>query len=165
VDLERRRPIELLADREAVTLAAWLQAHPGIEMISRDRAPKYAEAARGGAPHAIQVADRWHLLKNMGDTVQRFMTGKQGLVEQAPAQVTAGQQREPTTIHGPVAMLSSRSVQEIQSHRATRYALYRDVMRIHQHGVSQNGIARTLGINHATVRRFIRAGTFPERAR
>jgi transposase len=165
VDLERRRPIELLADREAATLAAWLKTHPGVEIISRDRAPKYAEAAREGAPHAIQVADCWHLLKNMGDTVQRFMTGKQGLVQQAAAQVMAGPQWEPTTIHGPVAMLSSRSAQEIQGNRAKRYALYRAVVRLQQQGVSQNGIARTLGINHATVRRCIRAGTFPERAR
>jgi transposase len=164
VDLERRRPIELLADREAVTLAGWLKTHPGVEIISRDRAPKYAEAAREGAPHAIQVADRWHLLKNMGETVQRFMTGKQGLVKQAAAQVTARQRWEHTMTHGPVAMLSSRSVQEVEGNRAKRYALYRDVMRLRQQGVSQNGIARTLGINHATVRRFIRAGTFPERA-
>jgi transposase len=164
VDLERRHPIELFADREAVTLAVWLKTRPGVEIISRDRAPKYAEAAREGAPHAVQVADRWHLLKNMGDTVQRFMTGKQGLVAQAAAQVTAGQQWEHHTTRRPVAMLSSRSVQEIQDNRAKRYALYRDVMRLRQQGVSQNGIARTLGINHATVRRFIRAGTFPERA-
>ncbi len=164
VDLERRRPIELLADREAVTLAGWLKTHPGVEIISRDRAPKYAEAAREGAPHAIQVADRWHLLQNMGETMQRFMTGKQGLVRQAAAQVTARQQWEHTLTHGPVAMLSSRSVKEVQGNRAKRYALYWDVMRLRQQGVSQNGIARTLGINHATVRRFIRAGTFPERA-
>jgi transposase len=164
VDLERRRPIELLADREAVTLAAWLKTHPGVEIISRDRAPKYAEAAREGAPHAVQVADRWHLLQNMGDTVQRFMTGQQEFVAQAVAQVTASEPWEPTTIHGPVAMLSSRSVKEIQGNRAKRYALYRDVVRLHQQGVSQNSIACTLGINHVTVRRFIRAGTFPERA-
>jgi Transposase len=165
VDLERRRPIELLADREAVTLAGWLETHPEVEIISRGRPPMYAEAARDGAPHVIQVVGRWHLLKNMGATVQRFMTGKQGLVKQAAAQVTAGQQWEHRTAHGPVAMFSSRSVQEIQAHWAKRYALYRDVMRLHQQGVSQKDIARTLGINHVTVRRFIRAGTFPERAR
>jgi transposase len=79
----------------------------GVRRLSSPvQAPTYAEAAREGAPHAIQVADRWHLLKNMGDTVQRFMTGKQGLVQQAAAQVMAGQPWEPTTIHGPVAMLS-----------------------------------------------------------
>jgi transposase len=90
VDLERRRPIELLADRGAVTLAEGLKTHPGVEIISRDRAPTYAEAAREGAPYAVQVADRWRLLQNMGDTVQRFMTGKQEIVAQAAAQVAAG---------------------------------------------------------------------------
>ena len=164
VDLERRRPLELCADREAVTLAGWLKTRPGIEIISRDRAPTDAKAAREGAPHALQVADRGPLLQKMGDTVQRFMTGKQGVMRQAAAQVTARQPWAPTMPHGPVALRSSRSVKEIQGHRAKRYALYRDVMRVRQQGGSQNGIARTLGITHATVRRFIRAGPFPERA-
>jgi transposase len=64
VDLERHQPVDLLPDREGPTLTAWLLAHPGVEVVSRDRSTTYAEAIRLGAPHALQVADRWHLMKN-----------------------------------------------------------------------------------------------------
>jgi transposase len=73
VDIERQRPIDLLPDREAATLIQWLQQHPGIEIITRDRASIYAEGASQGAPNAIQVADRWHLLKNLGEALKRML--------------------------------------------------------------------------------------------
>jgi transposase len=164
VDLERRQPIDLLPDREPATLAAWLKAHPGIQIITRDRAAKYAEGAREGAPHAVQVADRWHLLKNLREAVQRFLTRQHASLEQATVAVTHCQLLEQTTTAGPVAMLSSRGAQELQHHRAKRYALYCQVLDLHHQGVSQKRIATTLGISPITVRTFTRVGTFPERA-
>jgi transposase len=164
VDLERRQPIDLLPDREAATLASWLKAHPGIQIITRDRAAKYAEGAREGAPHAVQVADRWHLLKNLREAVQRFLTRRHACLEQATAALTQGQLLEQTTTAGPVAMLSSRSAQERQHNRAKRYARYCQVLALHHQGVSQKQIAQTLRINPVTIRTFVRAGTFPERA-
>lgn len=73
VDLERHQVIDLLTDRDVVTLTAWLSRHPEIELITRDRAGTYQEAATLGAPQAQQIADRWHLLKNVRETLERFL--------------------------------------------------------------------------------------------
>jgi transposase len=73
VDLERHRVIDLLADREATTLSAWLRAHPGVEVVSRDRSPTYAAAINEGAPGAIQVADRFHLLMNVREALEKVV--------------------------------------------------------------------------------------------
>jgi transposase len=71
VDLEKRRVIDLLPDREAATLSAWLKRHPGIEVVSRDRSPTYAAAINEGAASAVQVADRFHLLMNVREALEK----------------------------------------------------------------------------------------------
>jgi transposase len=68
VDLERRRPVDLLPERTAETVATWLRAHPGVEIMARDRAQDYARGAPAGTPEAVQVADRFHLLGNLHAT-------------------------------------------------------------------------------------------------
>jgi len=73
VDLERRCPIDLLPDREAETLAAWLKAHPDIKIVTRDRSKTYACGITEGAPAARQVADRWHLLKNLREALEKLL--------------------------------------------------------------------------------------------
>jgi transposase len=65
IDLERSRPIALLLDAKAETLAEWLKAHPGVKVVSRDRSKTYESGIHQGAPEAIQVADRFHLLQNL----------------------------------------------------------------------------------------------------
>jgi transposase len=72
-DLERHTPVDLLPDREADTVVAWLKAHRGVKIISRDRSTEYADAARRGAPQALQVADRFHLMKNLGDDLEALL--------------------------------------------------------------------------------------------
>ena len=89
IDLERRVPIDLLPDREAETFKKWLLAHPGVEIISRDRGGSFAEGARQGAPKARQIADRWHLLSNLSDAMQGFFLTKQPLLKSLTSQPEA----------------------------------------------------------------------------
>ncbi len=77
-DLERRRVVDLLPDRSGETLAAWLRRHPGVTVVARDRAGAYADGIRTGAPDAVQVADRWHLLRNCTDALQQVLTATTG---------------------------------------------------------------------------------------
>jgi transposase len=82
VDLEQGNVVDILPDRTAESLAQWLQAHPGVAIVSRDRAGAYAEGARVGAPEAIQVADRWHLLKNLSEAVYKTLQQHHAAIEQ-----------------------------------------------------------------------------------
>ena len=81
VDLERREVVEVLADRSAATTASWFKDHPDVEVVTRDRAGLYAEAAREGAPQARQVADRFHLLQNFRETVERQLGGYEAPIQ------------------------------------------------------------------------------------
>jgi Transposase len=83
VDLERRQVVDVLPDRSAASTAEWLRRHPEIEVIGRDRAGLYAEGARVGAPQARQVADRFHLLQNFREAVERQLTYPGGPVRRS----------------------------------------------------------------------------------
>ena len=158
VDLEQRRVVDLLPDATSQSLTTWLQAHPGVEILSRDRAGVYAEGARLGAPSAVQVADRWHLLKNLSETLERVLDQNRAALKQAAPAL-----QEPVAVAWPPTkgrMADAAS----QERRAKRLARYEQVVQLHQQGVEQRAIARRLGVARATVAHYIRAGTFPERA-
>jgi transposase len=166
VDLERHEVIDLLEDREAESVAAWLKRHPESRVIARDRSGAYAEAAAKGAPQAAQVADRWHLLKNSTEAIQRFAERNHAVVGQAAQRVMQMQRIDASVAESPssISMLSSREERGSLKRRQKRYARYCEVVQLHRQGVSERAIARALSINRATVRKFIGAGTFPERA-
>jgi hypothetical protein len=83
VDLERGEIIDLLSDRDAETVKKWLTEHPGIELVSRDRWSDYAKAAAEAAPEAQQIADRWHLLKNLREAIERLFERESETIAQA----------------------------------------------------------------------------------
>ena len=74
IDVETRLPLDILEERSSESFAAWLAAHPGTELICRDRAGCYADGGARGAPDAVQVADRWHLWHNLGEAVERAVS-------------------------------------------------------------------------------------------
>jgi transposase len=163
VDLDRHRPVALLPDREADTLATWLRAHPGVAVIARDRGGAYAKGARNGAPAALQVADRFHLLQNLAETLELVLTAHSHdlrAVEQS--------RRE--------AMLAERGIMAISpsepqtkarllaaERRERRLAQHDQVWALYRRGWSGEKIGPHLGIGRTTVYRFLRSEAFPER--
>jgi transposase len=161
VDLESHSPIDLLPDRSADSLAAWLQLHPGEEIISRDRGGIYADGASRGAPQAVQVADRFHLLCNLTSAVERVLEQKRTALAKAVVPVMAEPAPAPVD---PVPKAKSRVEQDRDDHRQRRVDRYNEVMGLHLKGMSQQAISHALHIQRKTIRRFVRAGQYPERA-
>jgi transposase len=174
VDLARRRPLALLPDREAATVAAWLEAHPGVEVFVRDRAEAYAEAARLGAPTACQVADRFHLLHNLADVLTDVFRAHAPQVARINARSTA----VPTPLHDPASPAidtspaavplapqqpSTRAMALAAARRAQRVATYEQVWTSHRQGWTLDAIAQHVGLSRRTVQRYLQHPTFPER--
>lgn len=169
VDLERNRPIDLLPDRQADTVAAWLKARPGVEIVARDRAGAYADGVRQGAPGAIQVADRWHLLRNLSDALREVLTvhhrdlraAARLAVAPAEAATEQAEPEEPAPPPVPDARPPTRREQRRAATHAARQARYEEVAALTARGWSQTRIAQTLGLDRKTVRVWLHAGQPP----
>jgi transposase len=172
VDLERREPIEVFAGRETDAVAAWMRANPSIEIVARDRAGAYSEATDIALPAAVQVSDRWHLLSNLRDNVERMLQRMGPQMRQAAQRVvvteaTWGRQGRPDGPHrswGHGGPKLTWWQQLSDDRRSIRLALYEKVVALHAQGKTMNAIAAELSINNRTVSKFVRAGAFPERA-
>ncbi|GAA5024558.1 hypothetical protein GCM10025734_83230 [Kitasatospora paranensis] len=155
IDIEARRPVDMLPDREAATVAAWLAKHSGIEVVCRDRAPFFAEGARTGAPQAVQVADRWHLWHNVSEAAERCVTRHRACLRTVrpaagsqPEQETSNTDQNPKP-HWPT---SHRFADRTRTTHATVHAYLAA-------GHSRRAIARQLGMTYQTVKRYADAKT------
>jgi transposase len=154
VDLERHQVVDLLPERTASTVAAWLQAHPGVELITRDRDGEYRQGASTGAPTAQQVADRFHLLRNLRDVVHRTLRRYARHLAQLPAPGCT--QPELTRRRRDRAASRERT-------RATMQARFERIHALATQGMSKSAIARALGIHRHTVQKYLALDTPPER--
>jgi transposase len=152
IDCETGAPLDLLEGRDAKPLADWLSAHPGVEVICRDRSGAYADGARTGAPEAIQVADRFHLWQNLAKAVERCAAAHRAcLAEPGPAPA-AGDEPTPAAPE-PAGKYADRA----RRHHAIVHELLAE-------GRGLREIARHLGWGLHTVQRYARAATWQELA-
>jgi transposase len=156
------RPVDLLRDREADTFADWLKAHPGTEVVCRDRACAYADGARTGAPDAVQVADRWHLYHNLCEHVEKAVARHRDCLKEPEPE------HEPPASEEPGADLEQAAAAAAQQ-RAADSALarrtrerYEQVQALRAQGLGIKPIMRQTGLAKETVRRFYRAQTAGE---
>lgn len=175
VDLERRRPVDLLPDRSSTSLAAWLRAHPGVQLIARDRAGVYAEGAQDGAPEAVQVADRWHLVDNLADVLEDFFRSKRVCLTAATAALNTPATDAPTPgpseevyqgkrRHPHPQLARARHEAAAEAGVARRRENYEQVRALHERGAGIMEIARTVGISKMTAYKYLREGP-PQRKR
>ncbi len=173
VDLERHAVVDLLPDRDADSVARWLAAHPGVAIVSRDRSGVYADGARRGAPEAIQVADRWHLLKNVGDALEQVLGRQRDALRAALAPAPAdapnpeGTGLGAATPPGPSAATSeplSATPPRVPPADARRARLDKEVHDLRGQGLSLSAIGRQVGLTRVTVRKYLRAANCPVRS-
>ena len=178
IDLERRRVIDILPGRDGVALKKWLEEHPGVEVVTRDRWAAFAQAVREGAPAAKQVADRWHLLKNLRQAVERVLarfSPEITKVVQAPAPTEGAVttrpsgEKQPTApappeVVAPVPPPTARSPREQarQAKKQAREQRHRQVREMRDQGHSIRATARQLGLSRQVVIRYRRQGTCPD---
>ena len=158
VDLERHQPVDLLAESSDAAFAAWLREHPGVEIISRDRGAAYAAGGVAGAPTARHVADRWHLLKNLGEALQRLLGRHTDALRQAArdAAAAAGAAAPAAVPRAapPPRRARPRKAPRLSAQQARQRTAHEQVRALAARGWSIKAIARHLTLHKRTVRKY-----------
>ncbi|MDP9379604.1 MAG: ISL3 family transposase [Chloroflexota bacterium] len=166
VDLDRRPVVDLLPDRSADALAAWLECHPGVEVITRDGSNTYADGASRGAPEAVQVADRFHLVANLREALRQLLERNRGRLPPMPEGGEDAPSLHPALDLAPLGSygrVSEREERKRQESRARRLECYERMIELRRLGWSIKRIAAEVGISARTIERWLAAGCFPER--
>lgn len=162
VNMQSHKVIDLLPDRKAETASAWMSAHPEIDFVSRDRSGEYACAVATGAPQAVQCADRFHLLKNLRESLEGCLARHLAVKRQKNTQQLLDEP-SPAWREARSPKLSPKVEQLQKSRREERFARYEQVVALRKLGMSQAAIAQRLGMGASTVQAWLDAGAFPER--
>jgi transposase len=177
VDMQSHKVIDLLPDRKAETAASWMAAHPEIELVSRDRGGDYAAGARQGAPQAKQVADRFHLYKNLVEAVELILArcraeirknaqlAIQEELQEEAAKPLLCEQAEVICVENwkPAPELCDERAR--LSRREQRYDRYQQVRALYEQGLGFTEITQRVGLSRRTIARWIKEGEFPEAKR
>jgi excisionase family DNA binding protein len=162
VTRERSQPIDLLPDRSVETVAAWLQKHPSLEVVSRDGSWEYAVASKKVVPQARQVSDRWHLVKNLAACVSVQLA--QSLARLRRAETAAAGRNEQVEEHpsNRPRPAQTRAIAQAQvARQAERTARYEHIVQLQKQGLTSAEIALQLGVTPRTIQRWIATGTIP----
>jgi transposase len=155
LDLETHTLIDVLADREAESIKQWLEAHPEVELVSRDRAGAYADGAARRALQAQQIADKWHLAKNLGDAVEDYLKRKRiGGPPAASEEQSPCPQRESDPAGSPATEASTFQERQSEGCRNQGQELWEQAQVLHGQGYGVRTIAKLLGLARNTVRRY-----------
>jgi transposase len=160
VNLETHRVVDLLPDRSADSVAQWLAQHPGIAVVSRDRSDLYANGITQGAPRAVQVVDRFHLVANLREALEAFFLAHPAALKQAAAKTAQAmaQSVEPVPVtemyrgrHDSPQNWLERQENQRQQRHAARVARYHTICQLYNEGMTVAAIARRLNINRKMV--------------
>lgn len=164
IDMERSRPVALLEDRERTRVQAWLEQHPNPKIIARDRDASYAEACTWGVSQAEQVADRWHLLRNLIKVLERHLARRCLELKTALRNEPNEAASEASASLGVPALLSKPRARQREQHAQNsqrRVERFERVKELFARGCSKRSIARELGLSPATVNRYLALEQLP----
>src|SRR5260221_2697255 len=171
VDLERRKIIDVLADRESATVETWLNAHPEVDIVSRDRGKEFAKAATLGAPQPRQVVDRFHVVKNLSEVLREILGHCRAEIRQGEAPVPqlekAGEERTRPSLSA--ATWQQRTPAQVkkahQARQASRDDRYQQITTLRAHGLRQSEVAKRMGMSEKAVRTCLKRGAAPTNER